>query len=61
MLQHRATTMPPSAFGLLPEIVNRDLPAPGVEVPIEPFLGPMGVTTDEPGRLDPFPPRATRR
>jgi acetamidase/formamidase len=30
--------------------------APGVEVPIEPFLGSMGVTTDEPGRLDPFPP-----
>lgn len=30
--------------------------APGVEVPIEPFLGTMGVTTDEPGRLDPFPP-----
>jgi len=34
MLQHRATTTPPSAFGLLPEIMNRYLPAPGVEVPI---------------------------
>lgn len=28
----------------------------GVEVPLEPFLGTMGVTTDEPGRRDPFPP-----
>jgi acetamidase/formamidase len=32
--------------------------AEGVEVPIEPFLGTMGVTTDEPGRQDPFPPHA---
>jgi acetamidase/formamidase len=30
--------------------------APGVEVPIEPFLGTMGVPPDEPGRLEPFPP-----
>lgn len=30
--------------------------APGVEVPIQPFLGTMGVATDEPGRFSPFPP-----
>lgn len=30
--------------------------APGVEVPIEPFLGTMGVPTGEPGRISPFPP-----
>lgn len=30
--------------------------APGVEVPIGPFLGTMGVHTDEPGRHSPFPP-----
>ena len=30
--------------------------APGVEVPIQPFLGTMGVPTDEPGRFAPFPP-----
>jgi acetamidase/formamidase len=30
--------------------------ADGVEVPIEPFLGTMGVTTDEPGRIEVFPP-----
>jgi acetamidase/formamidase len=30
--------------------------APGVEVPIQPFLGTMGVPTDEPGRSSPFPP-----
>jgi acetamidase/formamidase len=30
----------------------------GVEVPIEPFLGTMGVVTDGPGRHDPFPPHA---
>ena len=30
--------------------------APGVEVPIQPFLGTMGVPTGEPGRIDPFPP-----
>jgi acetamidase/formamidase len=29
---------------------------PGVEVPIQPFLGTMGVVTDEPGRFTPFPP-----
>jgi acetamidase/formamidase len=30
--------------------------APGVEVPIQPFLGTMGVVTGETGRLAPFPP-----
>ena len=30
--------------------------APGVEVPIDPFLGTMGAHTDEPGELSPFPP-----
>ena len=30
--------------------------APGVEVPLQPFLGTMGVPTDEPGRFEPFPP-----
>jgi acetamidase/formamidase len=30
--------------------------ASGVEVPIQPFLGTMGVVTGEPGRLTPFPP-----
>ena len=30
--------------------------APGVEVPIQPFLGTMGVPTDIPGRVSPFPP-----
>jgi acetamidase/formamidase len=30
--------------------------APGVEVPIQPFLGTMGVPTDEPGPFTPFPP-----
>jgi acetamidase/formamidase len=30
--------------------------APGVEVPISPFLGTMGVHTDEPGPHSPFPP-----
>jgi acetamidase/formamidase len=30
--------------------------APGVEVPIDPFLGTMGVHTDEPGEFSPFPP-----
>jgi acetamidase/formamidase len=30
--------------------------AAGVEVPIQPFLGTMGVPTDEPGRFEPFPP-----
>jgi acetamidase/formamidase len=30
--------------------------APGVEVPIGPFLGTMGVHTDEPGQHSPFPP-----
>ena len=30
--------------------------APGVEVPLEPFLGTMGVHTDEPGSHSPFPP-----
>jgi acetamidase/formamidase len=30
--------------------------APGVAVPFEPFLGTMGVTTDEPGQFSPFPP-----
>lgn len=29
-----------------------------MEVPIEPFLGTMGVVTDAPGRHDPFPPHA---
>src|SRR5215212_8459817 len=30
--------------------------APGVAVPLQPFLGTMGVPTDEPGRFEPFPP-----
>jgi acetamidase/formamidase len=30
--------------------------APGVEVPVVPFLGTMGVATDEPGSHSPFPP-----
>ena len=30
--------------------------APGVEVPLEPFLGTMGVPTDEAGPVSPFPP-----
>ena len=30
--------------------------APGVGVPLEPFLGTMGVPTDEPGQHSPFPP-----
>ena len=30
--------------------------APGVEVPLQPFLGTMGVPTDEPGPVSPFPP-----
>ncbi len=30
--------------------------APGVEVRLDPFLGTMGVTTDEPGAQSPFPP-----
>jgi acetamidase/formamidase len=30
--------------------------APGVRVPVRPFLGTMGVVTGEPGRQDPFPP-----
>ena len=30
--------------------------AAGVEVPIQPFLGTMGVPTDDPGQLSPFPP-----
>jgi acetamidase/formamidase len=30
--------------------------APGVEVPIDPFLGTMGVHTEEPGEFSPFPP-----
>jgi acetamidase/formamidase len=30
--------------------------APGVEVPLDPFLGTMGVVTDEPGGHSPFPP-----
>src|SRR5213594_1984222 len=30
--------------------------APGVAVPFEPFLGTMGVTTDERGQFSPFPP-----
>jgi acetamidase/formamidase len=29
---------------------------PGVEVPLDPFLGTMGVPTDEPGQHSPFPP-----
>ena len=29
---------------------------PGVEVPLDPFLGTMGVVTDEPGQHSPFPP-----
>jgi acetamidase/formamidase len=28
----------------------------GVEVPLQPFLGTMGVPTDEPGPVSPFPP-----
>src|SRR6478752_4636264 len=49
------------------DVVHFDLPmtgegqvseasAPGVEVPIGPFLGTMGVHTDEPGQHSPFPP-----
>ena len=30
--------------------------ATGVEVPLQPFLGTMGVPTDEPGPVSPFPP-----
>jgi acetamidase/formamidase len=30
--------------------------APGVEVRLDPFLGTMGVPTDEPGQQSPFPP-----
>jgi acetamidase/formamidase len=30
--------------------------ATGVEVPLDPFLGTMGVPTDEPGQHSPFPP-----
>lgn len=30
--------------------------APGVEVLLDPFLGTMGVTTEEPGQHSPFPP-----
>jgi acetamidase/formamidase len=30
--------------------------APGVEVPVQPFLGTMGVHPDEPGAHSPFPP-----
>ncbi len=30
--------------------------APGVEVRLDPFLGTMGVPTDEPGQHSPFPP-----
>jgi acetamidase/formamidase len=30
--------------------------APGVEVPVQPFLGTMGVHPDEPGSHSPFPP-----
>jgi len=30
--------------------------APGVEVPLDPFLGTMGVPTGEPGQHSPFPP-----
>jgi acetamidase/formamidase len=32
--------------------------APGVEVPLEPFLGTMGVPIDVPGQVSPFPPHA---
>jgi acetamidase/formamidase len=32
--------------------------APGVEVPLEPFLGTMGVPIDEAGSVSPFPPHA---
>lgn len=62
------TTVIPE-LGLLPDdfpepylkifdLRNRDTAtvAPGVEVPIGPFLGTMGVHTDEPGRHSPFPP-----
>jgi acetamidase/formamidase len=35
---------------------NRAAVAPGVSVPIAPFLGTMGVTTDDSGELSPFPP-----
>jgi acetamidase/formamidase len=30
--------------------------SPGVEVPLDPFLGTMGVPTEEPGQHSPFPP-----
>jgi acetamidase/formamidase len=30
--------------------------APGVDVPLDPFLGTMGVPTEEPGQHSPFPP-----
>ena len=36
--------------------VERASVAPGVQVPIRPFLGTMGVVTDEPGSVAPFPP-----
>jgi acetamidase/formamidase len=35
---------------------SRAAVAPGVEVPLAPFLGTMGVPTDEPGVFSPFPP-----
>ncbi|HZT15724.1 MAG TPA: acetamidase/formamidase family protein [Gaiellaceae bacterium] len=35
---------------------NRATLASGVSVPIQPFLGTMGVTTDDDGELSPFPP-----
>jgi acetamidase/formamidase len=62
------TTVIPE-LGLLPDdfpepylkifdLRNRDTAtvAPGVEVPIGPFLGTMGVHTDDPGQHSPFPP-----
>ena len=36
--------------------VMRATVAPGVQVPIQPFLGTMGVVTDQPGIVAPFPP-----
>jgi acetamidase/formamidase len=35
---------------------NKATVSPGVEVPLAPFLGTMGVHTDEPGQFSPFPP-----
>lgn len=48
----------PDAFLKIYDLRGRStaVVAPGVEVPIGPFLGTMGVPPDEPGSLNPFPP-----